>query len=284
MPQGRIPPAGNRLEGRIPMRIPLQMLSGRLQCGALLPNTKAEDRRRKTGSSQYQKGQKKKTWTLRKGEGTTPGTLDLFTDGSATNNEAEYEALIAGLRIAEKMGAQNLQVNVDSKLVANPISEKGSEQKGGCTSKWHLLASTSQQAGARESCVKGKIRERNRSARRSRRRRGFMDDTDRRAKQEFGEGIVQACSGKDNKELVGRDFSLSSAEIGMPTSGQQGRHVPKNDEALEINLGTAREKARASSDKRAKKQRQMEKYLQHQVMKCKFQSRRLGCTENEASV
>nr|GEX01897.1 reverse transcriptase domain-containing protein [Tanacetum cinerariifolium] len=38
---------------------------------------------------------------------------------NATNNEAEYEALIAGLRIAGKIGVQNLQANVDSKLVAN---------------------------------------------------------------------------------------------------------------------------------------------------------------------
>ncbi|GJW64059.1 reverse transcriptase domain-containing protein [Tanacetum coccineum] len=37
----------------------------------------------------------------------------------ATNNEAEYEALIAGLRIAEQMGVKNLQANVDSRLVAN---------------------------------------------------------------------------------------------------------------------------------------------------------------------
>ncbi|GJW06745.1 reverse transcriptase domain-containing protein [Tanacetum coccineum] len=40
----------------------------------------------------------------------------------ATNNEAEYEALIAGLRIAEKMGVENLQANVDSKLVANQVN------------------------------------------------------------------------------------------------------------------------------------------------------------------
>ncbi|GKB67067.1 reverse transcriptase domain-containing protein, partial [Tanacetum coccineum] len=33
----------------------------------------------------------------------------------ATNNEAEYEALIAGLRIAEQMGVKNLQANVDSR-------------------------------------------------------------------------------------------------------------------------------------------------------------------------
>ncbi|GJZ37420.1 reverse transcriptase domain-containing protein [Tanacetum coccineum] len=40
----------------------------------------------------------------------------------ATNNEAEYEALIAGLRIAEKIGVKNLQTHVDSRLVANQIN------------------------------------------------------------------------------------------------------------------------------------------------------------------
>ncbi|GJZ18622.1 reverse transcriptase domain-containing protein [Tanacetum coccineum] len=40
----------------------------------------------------------------------------------ATNNEAEYEALIAGLRIAEQMGVKNLQENVDSRLVANQVN------------------------------------------------------------------------------------------------------------------------------------------------------------------
>nr|GEV11882.1 reverse transcriptase domain-containing protein [Tanacetum cinerariifolium] len=41
----------------------------------------------------------------------------------ATNNEAEYEALIASLRIAEQIGVKNLQANVDSKLVANQVNE-----------------------------------------------------------------------------------------------------------------------------------------------------------------
>ncbi|GJW57918.1 reverse transcriptase domain-containing protein [Tanacetum coccineum] len=48
-----------------------------------------------------------------------PVQWTLFTDGSSC---AEYEALISGLRIAEKMGVQNLQVNVDSKLVANQVN------------------------------------------------------------------------------------------------------------------------------------------------------------------
>nr|GEV99186.1 reverse transcriptase domain-containing protein [Tanacetum cinerariifolium] len=42
---------------------------------------------------------------------------------NATNNEAEYEALIFGLRIAEQMGVKNLQANVDSRLVANQVNE-----------------------------------------------------------------------------------------------------------------------------------------------------------------
>ncbi|GJT48928.1 reverse transcriptase domain-containing protein [Tanacetum coccineum] len=41
-------------------------------------------------------------------------TYALRFSFEATNNEAEYEALIAGLRIAEEMGVKNLQANVDS--------------------------------------------------------------------------------------------------------------------------------------------------------------------------
>ncbi|GJU96908.1 reverse transcriptase domain-containing protein [Tanacetum coccineum] len=59
----------------------------------------------------------------------TPRTMD-FVYGriilhrwfDATNNEAEYEALIVGLRIAEQMGVKNLQANVDSRLVANQVN------------------------------------------------------------------------------------------------------------------------------------------------------------------
>ncbi|GJY31072.1 reverse transcriptase domain-containing protein [Tanacetum coccineum] len=40
----------------------------------------------------------------------------------ATNNEAEYEALIAGLKIAEQIGVENLQANVESRLVANQVN------------------------------------------------------------------------------------------------------------------------------------------------------------------
>nr|GEV92560.1 reverse transcriptase domain-containing protein [Tanacetum cinerariifolium] len=41
---------------------------------------------------------------------------------NTTNNEAEYETLIAGLRVAGQMGVQNLQENMDSKLIANQVN------------------------------------------------------------------------------------------------------------------------------------------------------------------
>ncbi|GJZ41135.1 reverse transcriptase domain-containing protein [Tanacetum coccineum] len=48
-------------------------------------------------------------------------TYALRFQFTASNNEAEYEALIAGLRIAAQMGVRNIQVSVDSKLVANQV-------------------------------------------------------------------------------------------------------------------------------------------------------------------
>ncbi|XP_048623925.1 uncharacterized protein LOC125592642 [Brassica napus] len=41
----------------------------------------------------------------------------------ATNNESEYEALIAGLNLAHQMGAENIQVFVDSQLIINQNSK-----------------------------------------------------------------------------------------------------------------------------------------------------------------
>nr|GEV38750.1 reverse transcriptase domain-containing protein [Tanacetum cinerariifolium] len=48
-------------------------------------------------------------------------TYALRFQFTASNNEAEYEVLVAGLRITTQMGVKNIQVNVDSKLVANQV-------------------------------------------------------------------------------------------------------------------------------------------------------------------
>nr|GEZ82481.1 reverse transcriptase domain-containing protein [Tanacetum cinerariifolium] len=51
----------------------------------------------------------------------TKFTYALRFQFAASNNEAEYEALIAGLRIAAQIGLKNVHVSVDSKLVANQV-------------------------------------------------------------------------------------------------------------------------------------------------------------------
>ncbi|GKB46016.1 reverse transcriptase domain-containing protein, partial [Tanacetum coccineum] len=48
-------------------------------------------------------------------------TYALRFEFETTNNEAKYEALLAGLRIAKEMEIQELIIFVDSQLVANQV-------------------------------------------------------------------------------------------------------------------------------------------------------------------
>ncbi|XP_022040523.1 uncharacterized protein LOC110943072 [Helianthus annuus] len=49
-------------------------------------------------------------------------TYTIRLDFKSTNNEVEYEAFLVGLHLAIKMGAKNLEVHVDSLLVAGQVS------------------------------------------------------------------------------------------------------------------------------------------------------------------
>lgn len=48
----------------------------------------------------------------------------LHFDFSSSNNEAEYEALIAGLRMANVLRAWSIQVYSDSQLIVNKTKEE----------------------------------------------------------------------------------------------------------------------------------------------------------------
>ncbi|GKB32511.1 reverse transcriptase domain-containing protein [Tanacetum coccineum] len=56
------------------------------------------------------------------GPGGIEYTYALCLTFPSTNNEAEYEALLAGLRIARQINISNIEVKVDSKLVASQIN------------------------------------------------------------------------------------------------------------------------------------------------------------------
>ncbi|KAI3828871.1 hypothetical protein L1987_02981 [Smallanthus sonchifolius] len=49
-------------------------------------------------------------------------TYEIRLEFKSTDNEAEYEALMAGLRIEEKMGAKHIEARVDSLLVAGQVN------------------------------------------------------------------------------------------------------------------------------------------------------------------
>ncbi|XP_021974783.1 uncharacterized protein LOC110869886 [Helianthus annuus] len=49
-------------------------------------------------------------------------TYAILLDFKSTNNEAEYEAFLAGLRLAIKMGVRHIEAHVDSMLVAGQIN------------------------------------------------------------------------------------------------------------------------------------------------------------------
>ena len=45
----------------------------------------------------------------------------LRLDFSATNNEAEYEALLMGMTMVQRMGEKSVKVFLDSRLVINQV-------------------------------------------------------------------------------------------------------------------------------------------------------------------
>ena len=46
-----------------------------------------------------------------------------------SNNQAEYEALLAGLRLAEDLGAREVQIYTDSQLVASQIGRASCRER-----------------------------------------------------------------------------------------------------------------------------------------------------------
>ncbi|GJV23586.1 reverse transcriptase domain-containing protein [Tanacetum coccineum] len=113
-------------------------------------------------------------------------TYALRFEFDASNNEAEYEALVAGLRIAEQMGVKNLEAKVDSRLVANQISgsyvakeqsTKKRKQESGCSQqdRIHQLLPPNQASLGRS--AERKIDRRKGNPGSCGRRRISMDDT-----------------------------------------------------------------------------------------------------------
>nr|GEW95193.1 transposon Ty3-I Gag-Pol polyprotein [Tanacetum cinerariifolium] len=176
------------------------------------------------------------------------------------DNEAEYEALIAGLRIAMQMGVENLQANVDSKLVANQANYVLRENHEG---------SCSIHFGPRSMVAKAL-------------RSGYywptMHTDDRNLIRECSNcqahcTMIKSSNGETPFSLTYEAEVVIPLEIGMPTLRTTKVDMIKNDEALRVNLDLLEEKREHVAIQEARSKAKMEKYYNATIRSTSF---RLG--------
>nr|GEY01605.1 reverse transcriptase domain-containing protein [Tanacetum cinerariifolium] len=149
----------------------------------------------------------------------------------ATKNEAEYEALIAGLRIAEQICVKNLQANVDSRLVANQVME-------------HTLGEG----------IKARLDARSKN---------WMEELPHILWAH--RTMIKTINGDTPFSLTYETEAVIHAEIGMPTLRTAAVDLTRNNEALEINLDLLEEKREEASTREAKSNAKIEKYYNSKV-------------------
>ncbi|GJT83301.1 reverse transcriptase domain-containing protein [Tanacetum coccineum] len=156
----------------------------------------------------------------------------------ATNNESEYEALIAGLRIAKQIGVKNLQADVDSRLVANQVNGMTIHSKTGARN--YAFANTLLLLNIRKqmACRKSK----------SQSRRGN-----------------KSKAGHTPFSLTYETKAVIPAEIGMPTLRTTEMDLIQNNEALEINLDLLEERREQAVIREENSKAKMEKYYNSKV-------------------
>ncbi|GJR34437.1 reverse transcriptase domain-containing protein [Tanacetum coccineum] len=218
----------------------------------------------------------------------------------ATNNEAEYEALIAGLRIAEQMGVKNLQAHVDSRLVANQVNGSYVAKESGMIqylNKVKMLARS-----FREFSIKQVPQSENKKA----------DALSKIASTSFAHLSKQEILPADKKKaravrrkaarytmingtlykksflgpwLRGNCIKQWKTVLRQPIQRlvRKTMYPSKNDEALEINLDLIEEKREQAAIQEAKGKTKMEKYYNSRVRDTSFKPGNMVYRSNDAS-
>nr|GEU56963.1 reverse transcriptase domain-containing protein [Tanacetum cinerariifolium] len=167
----------------------------------------------------------------------------------ATNNEAEYKALIDGLKIAEQMGVKNLKANVDSRLVANQVNGT-------------YIAKEADMIRYLE-----KVRILN---------SGFKAFSIRQVP-------ISENKKADALSKIASTSFTHLTKIGMPTLRTSEVDLVQNDEALKINLNLLEEKREQTAIHKAKSKAKMEKYYNSKVRSVSFKPGDLVYRNNDAS-
>nr|GEU50264.1 reverse transcriptase domain-containing protein [Tanacetum cinerariifolium] len=216
---------------------------------------------------------------------------------NATNNEAEYEALIAGLRIAKQMGVKYLQENVDSRLVANQVNGTYVAKEPGMikySEKVKNLASTFKEFSIKQ-VPRGRTKKQMHYARwqeilpEEKKKVSVVRRKARRfvVAKALRSGYYWPTMHVDARKLIREcndcqtygTKAMIPVEIGIPTLRSAEVDMIKNDEALGIKLDLLEEKR----EQEAKSKAMMEKYYNVRVHNTNFKPADFVYRSNKAS-
>nr|GEV90634.1 hypothetical protein [Tanacetum cinerariifolium] len=222
----------------------------------------------------------------------------------ATNNEAEYEALILGLRIAKEMGVKNLQANVDSRLVADQVNGtyiakevdmiRYLEKVRTLTNGFRMFSIkqvpiiVEEEENTWMTPIYEYLTEETLSVETIRSKIGvkvvypltrcFCKTSaskwvSRKSKSKL-RGRNQGKARRKKQELDGRNLPFIPPEIGMPTLRTAEVDMVQKSKALRINLDLLEERREHGTIREAKSKEKMEKILQLKGPQYKLQARR----------
>ncbi|GJZ00528.1 reverse transcriptase domain-containing protein [Tanacetum coccineum] len=215
-------------------------------------------------------------------------TYALRFEFDASNNKAEYEALVVGLRIAEQMGVKNLIAKVDSRLVSRSENKKADAlSKIASTSFAHLtkqvLVETLKRKSIEEREILAVVEE-----------EGYCwmtplieylaEDLDFWEKSY----LTTESSSKTIHSKTGARSSISSkavrpVEIEMPSIRCAGVNQSENDKGLLLNLDILEERREKAAVREARNKAKMEKYYNAKVHSTSFRPGDFVYRSNEAS-
>ncbi|KAK9078128.1 hypothetical protein SSX86_002185 [Deinandra increscens subsp. villosa] len=206
----------------------------------------------------------------------------------ASNNEAEYEALLAGLRLAKKMGATHLTAHVDSLLVASQIVGT----KADALSK---LASVAFEHLAKEIRVEllespkvnikiaaeVKVQEESWMSPINRGKNGSGEDYESRVL--LAMDVSQHLGGaSEMSSLSSTCSSVIPAEIGIPSHRLQVQ-VSNNEEELRTNLDLIEERREITAIRESHYKKEMAKYYNAKVKVQQYKVGEYVLRSNEVS-
>ncbi|GJV34520.1 reverse transcriptase domain-containing protein [Tanacetum coccineum] len=193
----------------------------------------------------------------------TEHTYAIRQNLPSTNNEAEYEALLAGLQIAQKMKVQALKVKVDLKLVACQLNGEFVASSERMTK---YLTKAKEQVAL--------FKKRNFTVRQKRSQNSLDEDKPTMLKISNGETTFSLTNGSE---------AVISAKIGMPTYRTIQLNEAQNEEEMRLNLDLIQERREAAAIQEAKYKKKVEQYYNKQVCPVSFRVGDFVYQRNEAS-